>query len=194
MKRRSTGLGIARPLIVVAMVFAMGFDGCAPGHDCNPVNAIGAVTKAERVMLDLIAWAEGTYRWNNKDGYNVMFTYATFSSCNQHPNITNCSGQWCSTAAGRYQYLKGSWDELGYPDFHPGHQDRGARKTIKQKRGVSLPATRAMTTSELVAAMDKLSWEWASLPYNWNNDGRYGQPTKTMQQVVNQYTYLASFL
>ncbi|MEZ4287632.1 MAG: glycoside hydrolase family 104 protein [Polyangiales bacterium] len=160
--------------------------GCIPGEDCNPGNAFAAVSTPKRVMLDVIAWTEGTSRIGAKDGYNVMFTGRQFGSCVQHPNVKNCSGGLCSTAAGRYQFLKGTWDGLGFPDFFPASQDRGAIELIR-RRGVNLSDAAALTTSQVMAAMDKLSYEWASLP-----PGRYGQPVRTMDEVVFAYRAFAN--
>ncbi len=51
-----------------------------------------------------------------------------FASFNDHPRSVGKGGS--STAAGRYQFVKGTWDRvagtLGLPDFSPENQDRGA--------------------------------------------------------------------
>jgi muramidase (phage lysozyme) len=151
---------------------------------CDPSLARGAVPRFDRALLDLIATTEGT-RGHGEDGYNVTFAYHYFSSCAHHPNIDICSGGYCSTAAGRYQFLDTTWAGLGLPNFHPDNQDRGAMKLVV-RRGASIPSTRALTATEFVNTMDRISYEWASLP-----PGRYGQPTYSMSAARSTYCSFA---
>ena len=143
------------------------------GGTCEAYVAQGVVPSKHRALLDTIAYTEGT-RGRGKDGYNVTFAYRYFSSCAKHPNMRVCSGRYCSTAAGRYQFLKTTWDGLGMPTFTPDNQDKGAMKLVS-RRGVTAATGRAMTATEFTNAMNRLSYEWASLP-----PGRYGQPVYSM--------------
>lgn len=148
---------------------------------CTPSRAAGAVPAKQRALLDTIAWTEGT-RGYGSDGYNVIVGYKYAASCNRHPNrLVRLSSSLSSTAAGRYQFLTGTWNSLGYPSFRPDDQDRAGVKLVS-RRGVTLPTDRAMTATELSNALSKLSYEWASLP-----PGRYGQPVKTASQVRAEY-------
>lgn len=147
---------------------------------CAASKAAGAVPSKHAGLLDAIAYAEGT-EGRGEDGYNVMFTHRQFSSCASHPNQTICSGRLCSTAAGRYQFLYKTWRGLGYSTFNPGNQERGAMKLIS-RRGVTVPTSRAMSATEFANAMNRISYEWASLP-----PGRYGQPSKSMSTMYTQY-------
>jgi muramidase (phage lysozyme) len=151
---------------------------------CDPSLAKGAVARFDRALLDTIATTEGT-RGRGEDGYNVTFAYHYFTSCAHHPDLDICAGGYCSTAAGRYQFLNTTWAGLGLATFHPDNQDRGAMKLVA-RRGASVPATRAMTATEFVNAMDRISYEWASLP-----PGRYGQPTYTMTRARTTYCSFA---
>src|SRR5689334_21582479 len=90
---------------------------------CAPSLANGAVTAKQKALLDTIAFTEGT-RHRGQDGYNVTFAYHYFRSCAHHPNLDICSGGYCSTAAGRYQFLTSTWRGLGYSNFGPANQDR----------------------------------------------------------------------
>lgn len=124
-----------------------------------------------KAMLDTIAWAEGA-------DYNVAFTGVTFEGTDDHPRQIYCSGSLCSDASGRYQFLSTTWDGLGLSDFSPENQDRGAIKLIEQ-RG----ALEAVESGDIPAALESLSYEWASLP-----PYRYaGQGTKTTQEVVDYW-------
>lgn len=154
------------------------------GGSCAASLAKGAVTAKRRALLDTIAFTEGT-RGHGQDGYNVTFAYHYFTSCARHPNKRICSGGYCSTAAGRYQFLTTTWNGLGYGSFGPANQDRGAMKLVS-RRGVSVPASRALTATEFANTMNRISYEWASLP-----PGRYGQPSYSMAATRRQYCRFA---
>lgn len=147
---------------------------------CSPARAVGAVPEMHRALLDTIAYTEGT-RGRGQDGYNVEFTYVYFDDCTDHPRQLQSSGGLYSDAAGRYQFLSTTWDSLGYPNFYPDNQDRGAMVLVRN-RGGYVPTDRAMTATELSNLLDRLSYEWASLP-----PGRYGQPNYSYSQVRAEY-------
>ncbi len=158
----------------------------ALGATCAASRGAGVVSRYNKALHDTIAFAEGTEGDGAKDGYNVMFTHRQFASCARHPNIRNCDGGLCSTAAGRYQFLKTTWDVVargtGASNFEPENQERGATYLVTTVRRVNLPAGRAMSASEFSNAMSKLSYEWASLP-----PGRYGQPKKPLSTMRSNY-------
>ncbi len=154
------------------------------GGSCAASLANGAVPAKHRALLDTIAFTEGT-RNHGQNGYNVTFAYHYFSSCAHHPNLNICSGGYCSTAAGRYQFLHGTWAGLGYGNFGPANQDRGGMKLIS-RRGARVPTGRALTATEFVNTMNRISYEWASLP-----PGRYGQPSYSMSATRREYCKFA---
>jgi muramidase (phage lysozyme) len=117
-----------------------------------------------QAFLNLIRVPEGT---SGEDGYRIMFTGKRFSSFADHPRQLQCAGELCSDAAGAYQFLSTTWDSLNLPDFSPENQDIGAVELIK-RRG----AYQNILEGNIRNALDKCSWEWASLP-----PGRYGQPS-----------------
>lgn len=179
-------LGFRRFVLCIIAALAFGTSASAhaqSGSACDPAQASGAVGRLVRAMLDTIATTEGT-RAHGKDGYNVMFTYKYFDSCSHHPNRNNCSGSLCSTAAGRYQFLKRTWDSLSYSTFYPSNQDKGASDLIRG-RNVTLPSS-ALTQTGFRNAMDRLSYEWASLP-----PGRYGQPSLSYDKAYDVYCKFA---
>jgi muramidase (phage lysozyme) len=154
------------------------------GGSCAQSLANGAVSKKRRALLDTIAFTEGT-RGHGHDGYNVTFAYHYFSSCAHHPNLRICSGGYCSTAAGRYQFLTTTWNGLGLGNFGPANQDRGGMKLVS-RRGANVPSARALTATEFANTMNRISYEWASLP-----PGRYGQPSYSMAATRRQYCKFA---
>lgn len=159
----------------------------SPGAMCDPASAASVVATFPKALLDMIATAEGT-RGRGKDGYDVTFGYRFYAeSCDDHPfraRMPTCSGKYCSTAAGRYQFLLATWDGLQLPNFWPENQERGALELVT-RRGVTLPPDRPLSEAEFTDAMDKLSYEWASLP-----PGRYGQPTYSLVEARATYCQL----
>jgi muramidase (phage lysozyme) len=154
--------------------------GVTGAESCSPARAVGVVSSKRKALLDTIAYAEGT-KGHGYDGYNILYSYKTISDCNRHPDRVICSGSYCSSAAGRYQFLNKTWNGLGLPNFRPENQTRGAMTLIAWRKA-TIPADRAMTATEFANVMSKISYEWASLP-----PGRYGQPIKTMSQLRATY-------
>jgi muramidase (phage lysozyme) len=121
-----------------------------------------------RQVLDYIAGSESP-------GYNVMYGGGRFEELNDHPRqrVPITSGPNAgktSSAAGRYQFLSGTWDEqkakLGLPDFGPESQDAAAwdlaQTTYRAKTGRDLASdVRAGRTQDIGRA---LSGVWTSLP------------------------------
>lgn len=153
------------------------------GSTCAPESATGVASRVERALLDTIAFTEGT-RGHGKDGYNVTFAYRYFDRCDDHPNLKICSGKLCSTAAGRYQFLYKTYVGLKMPNFWPEQQELGALELI-ERRGVELPDA-PLTATQFANALDRLSYEWSSLP-----PGRYGTPRRTQSEIREEYCRLA---
>lgn len=139
-----------------------------------------AKTTPTGAFLSTIAYAEGT-----DDRYDFIFTFATFSGWSDHPRQVMCSGGLCSDAAGRYQILSTTWDDvvqpsLRLPDFSPTSQDKAGLFLVKN-RGVN-NAERQLSYAEFESAIYKLNLEWASLP-----GSPYGQPTRSMAELWQKY-------
>jgi muramidase (phage lysozyme) len=110
----------------------------------------------------------------------------------QHPGIghTILSGPNQgdqSSAAGRYQFLKGTWEEqtkkYGYKDFSPANQDLAAwnyaNDVYKAKTGGDLASVLQSGDNDKIANVGKvLSGTWTSLP------GGIEQSTGTNQFVA----------
>lgn len=159
--------------------------GGASGGSCAPSRSNGVISRFQKGLHDAIAYAEGTRAYSN-DGYDVMFSFQLMNGCQSHPNRCISYAGTCSTAAGRYQFLYGTWSSVARArnlgSFEPENQERGAAYLISTTRRVSVPQDRPMTASEFSNAMSKLSYEWASLP-----PGRYGQPNKSSTQMRSAY-------
>lgn len=129
-----------------------------------------------RRALDIIAASE------NAD-YNTTFGGGTFDDFSRHPNIqrkfkqkdgkTNSSG-----AAGRYQFLKGTWNDLqeklGLKDFSPRSQDIGALALLDQARGNGgKSALELALEGNYQGMVEKAGNIWASFP---SAPAKYSQP------------------
>ncbi|MEW7119949.1 glycoside hydrolase family 24 protein [Acinetobacter nosocomialis] len=116
-----------------------------------------------RKMLDLIAATEGV-----EYGYNTLFGNQRLNDLSWHPNIKKpfkqTDGQVkYTTAAGRYQFLKDTWDgvarQYGLKDFSPQSQDLGALALLAQNG--ALPY---VLKGDFNTAIKKSGSTWASLP------------------------------
>lgn len=126
-----------------------------------------------RAALDTIAWAEG-------GRYNNVYGGGTFSG-NQHPNRLVTAGGYSSTAAGRYQFLFRTWNEvknrLGMADFSPANQDIAAVDLIRQRGQLS-----NLLSGNFEGVLRGLGCAWAALPY-----ATCGQKMRPLAQTMNYY-------
>lgn len=95
--------------------------------DITPASSASGLPIEAQAFLDAIASAEGT-----GGDYNIIVGGSKFQSFEQHPGIVGVTTKaGPSTAAGKYQITKQTWDELKkrYPDlkdFSPENQDKAA--------------------------------------------------------------------
>ncbi len=158
-------------------------------------------------FLSMIAHAEGTSKV--PDPYRCCYAYresidgkdgisGTFDDWVDHPTVTGewageplsekmcraagiASGKCRSTAAGRYQFIVGTWKELksqlSLPDFSPESQDKAAIEQIRQKG--ALDDVRAGRIPE---AISKVRRVWASMPA-----AGFGQPERKLVELLRVY-------
>ena len=124
-----------------------------------------------RKMFDLVAYTEGV-----KHGYNTMFGNQRIDNLSAHPNIRKQFKQTdgkmnVTTAAGRYQFLKPTWDGLsrqyGLKDFSPQSQDIAAVALLAQNG--ALPY---VLKGDFATAIQKSGGTWASLPSSQYKQGK----------------------
>lgn len=98
-----------------------------------------------------------------------------------HPRKKVNAGGITSTAAGRGQFLAGTWDDVAglydLPDFSPECQDE-AMVALIIRRG----ALADILAGKFESAIARCAHEWASLP-----GSPYGQPTLTMEAAKARY-------
>lgn len=128
-----------------------------------------------QAFLRLIRTGEGTA---DAAGYSRIFGGAQFYSFADHPRVRVPFGNTYSTAAGAYQFLSRTWDEMrdqyGLPDFSPASQDLAAVGLIKRRGALG-----DVLAGRFATAIRKCNREWASLP-----GSPYGQPTLTMGKAA----------
>jgi muramidase (phage lysozyme) len=147
-----------------------------------------------RAFLDVLAFTEGTGSDYGKvvNGTVISAPYnpelvgkrnVSITDFSRHPNIlVRLNPTLKSTAAGRYQFLKSTWDELGMPNFNSASQDIAAVKLMK-RRGMLEP----LLKNELRTAVTKGAPEWASLPTAAGGSFYGGQPAKSFEQISARY-------
>ncbi|TVP46705.1 MAG: glycoside hydrolase [Halomonas sp.] len=116
-------------------------------------------------FLDMLAYAEGTPRFGTQNGYNVIVGGSTFERYHDHPRqmVWLPAYKINSSAAGRYQFLIRTWDDLVerfyLTDFTPENQDLGALHLIRQCKALSL-----IHEGRIREAIHACRRIWASLP------------------------------
>lgn len=136
-----------------------------------------------QAFLDLISYAEGTDRYGDERGYNVLVGGGLFHSYGDHPNILVDLPRYGikSTAAGRYQILYRFWThykkQLGLPDFSPPCQDAYVIQQFKERRAYD-----DIKKGRVEQAINKVNNIWASLP-----GAGYGQREVNMKELVDKW-------
>ena len=156
------------------------------------------MTKYEKALLDVIAYAEGTLGTSN-NGYDITFGHYVINGWTENTDIIHMGSDWAqpfgkstSDAAGRYQFLQSSWmgNWVGGTKTKKGqnvpltksNQDIAALYQVKRKRGVTDSEINNMTNiNTFTVVINKLAPEWASLPttdgtgYYSSQGGKYSQ-------------------
>lgn len=177
--RRTNGVAYAsKPLVVDGIVGRETWAELTrtPVRGIN--NSSDQIHPQMQAFLKLIRTAEGTA---GEDGYTTIFTHKQFSSFHDHPRDMQCSNGLCSDAAGAYQFLSTTWDdiaqEIGAKDFSPYWQDLAAIELIRRQG-----AYEDVIHGRIEDAVKKCSWIWASLP-----PSRYDQPTISMNEAIDLF-------
>lgn len=143
------------------------------------------ISKNMNAFLVMLRKCEGTYTTDD-EGYKALFGWRKgngkiIKSYADHPRkftpFTNKKGVTLQTsAAGAYQFLASTYDELHklgiMPDFSPASQDEGAVRTIIKKGAAGY-----IEEGKLKLAISKVRRHWASLP-----GSGYDQPERSYAQ------------
>jgi len=140
--------------------------------------------KNVQAFLATIRKCEGT---DAKDGYTYLFgsnknNSLRFSSFKSHPRIKRPFGKTFSDAAGSYQIMSATFDDLskrlGLSDFTPHTQDLMCLELISQRNQLQ-----NVIDGRFDEAIKGVNTIWASLP-----GSPYGQPTHTITECIIYYT------
>ncbi len=133
-----------------------------------------------QAFLRAIRLGEGT---SDANGYRRIVGGELFDSFTDHPRKRvwiKAYNVW-STAAGAYQMLAQTWDEMrvryALPDFSPASQDLAAVGLIARRGALD-----DVLAGRIEAAIAKCAAEWASLP-----GSPYGQRTERLDAVLAEY-------
>jgi muramidase (phage lysozyme) len=140
------------------------------------------ISRNLNAFLDMIAVSEGTAGIGD-DGYDVLVGSTKahphlFHGYESHPNAVIDLGRIKSSAAGRYQILKGIFAHyqitLDLPDFSPESQDKIAIRLIKE-----CGALDEIEAGKIVRAIHLCRSRWASLP-----GAGYGQRENRIDRLL----------
>lgn len=123
-----------------------------------------------QAVLRLIRKGEGTA---DDRGYSRLVGGGQFNGFNDHPRqrVHLPRLNIYSTAAGAYQILERTWEEVrraaSLIDFTPSSQDLAAVQLLRRRNALA-----DVLGGRIEAALEKISWEWASLPpYRYSGQG-----------------------
>lgn len=140
-----------------------------------------------RDYLNMLAASEGTASRGDR-GYNVMFRGDLVNDYSRHPNMVHTyidknGKQGKSTAAGRYQFLYKTYEEmakkLGITDFSPESQDKVAIALMLEK-GVDFD-----DGADFGANLRKINNVWTSLA--GSSLGAQYHSTRSFQQNLDAF-------
>lgn len=118
-------------------------------------------------QINTAAFLDTIGRFESGGDYRVLVGGGQFSNFADHPGNLGWSGiartdGRITTAAGKYQITKSTWNDLGgvgrYGDFSPASQDRAASDLIARRN-----ASAAVESGDVAGAQSLLKNEWESL-------------------------------
>lgn len=137
-------------------------------------------------FLDALAWCEGTDNGRQPTkcrGYDVIVGGGLFTDFSKHPGqrVWLPAYKIYSSAAGRYQFLRATWDtlqkRLKLPDFSPASQDAACLELLRK-----CGALKRLDEGDLRGALQAARKIWASLP-----GAGYGQKEQKLADIEARY-------
>jgi muramidase (phage lysozyme) len=129
------------------------------------------MTREEKAILDMLAYAEGTLGVSN-NGYDVVVgSKRVIAGWTKDTNIVHGGSAWRSNssnsnAAGRYQFMYNTWignSKINKP-MTAANQDARALEIINSVAPNINKSILATNQNEFNALLQKLCTQWASLP------------------------------
>lgn len=168
--------------------------GTGTGDSKGKLEGLEQYPMSVSAFVTCIGWAENRGYGKGDLYYNVYFGGSEFSGYDDHPRILYCSGSLCSDAAGAFQFLSTSWDELkgnhsDLKDFSPKYQNLGCIYAIQDYAQDSSAWDKIQEGSDqsIIDAARGCANYWASLP-----GSPYGQPTINEDQFLEHYKQVLS--
>lgn len=152
------------------------------------------MTKEDKAILDMIAYAEGTLGVSN-NGYDVCVGFYIINGWTTNTKIVHGGSSWYnkatdSTAAGRYQFLYGTWlgnSKVNKP-MTKANQDARGLELVNAKIGSMDKTKFAGDRAVFNQALAKLSPTWSSIPKDGNKKSYYsGNTPKSGDQLFAIY-------
>ena len=147
-----------------------------------------------KAFLDVLGFTEGTGNNYGKvvNGRVISAPYnpelvgknnVSVTNLSRHPEIlVQVNASIKSTAAGRYQFLSSTWEELNMNDFTARSQDVAAVKLMRRRRMIQ-----PLLNGDLRTAVTRGAPEWASLPTASGGSYYGGQPSRTYREISAEY-------
>jgi muramidase (phage lysozyme) len=133
-----------------------------------------------KAFLNMIGFSEGAdYRTLVHGGRNNQL----IKSLAKHPNVIKktSTGRLPSTAAGKYQFLFGTWKQfrngLGLKDFSEESQDLACIAQLWEKDAIA-----PILKGDIATSISKTRKVWASFP-----GARYGQGENALSTLLKFY-------
>jgi RHS repeat-associated protein len=169
------GLGIRDPACLLHSLREVVASGETPGEPNNGYGTVvgGLVLAAPREFANLI----GTRNAHIADPDALTGHPGILVQFRHGPCPANCS-----TAFGRYQFLRGTAAALGMTDFSPAGQDAGADTLLRQSH-----AFRDASRGNIQTALADAGTQWASMP-----GSPFGQPRVSLARAVRTFINAAT--
>lgn len=176
----------AASLMTLSLYFSISQGASVPSVPLNSLQervSTGSYSPRLSAFLATIRWAEtGT---SEPESYRKLVFNGTFDDFSTHPQKKQCAPingkNVCSTAAGAYQMLNKSWQDLApklnLKDFSPESQDKMAIEYIRRNNALN-----DVEAGKFDTAVCKVGRVWASFPCN-----SYGQPQRPLAKLRSVY-------
>lgn len=155
-----------------------------------------------RALMRTISAAES----NTREPYQVLYGGGSFQSLRQHPNIcvdilTGPNVGQCTTAAGRYQFLRETWQEKaqqyhphppswyqmwGDYSFDPESQDWVVYQWLKDPSAWNLDIGATLRQGKLDVVLKRLSGTWTSLGYGIESNTMTARLPRLYQDLLQE--------
>nr|WP_242026989.1 glycoside hydrolase family protein [Phormidium tenue] len=155
-----------------------------------------------RALMRTISAAES----NTNQPYNVLYGGNTVQQLNRHPNIcveivAGPNQGHCTTAAGRYQFLTGTWQEKaqqyhpkssswfsawGDYSFDPESQDLVVYHWLRDTSAWDLDIPSALRDGRLDEVLRRLSGTWTSLGYGIESNSMTARLPRVYENLLQE--------